>query len=118
MSWPVLSESHPIQQQDGLTQTPQVAIDIRFSTRNDGALIFDIDYAQEAFSSQMIEDFLDALQLAIKQIIGSEIFSFDLSNFSVSFKINDHILKIMSPIIHLYHLKIMLNSKINYSTFT
>ena len=116
--WPVLSESHPIQQQDGLTQTPQVAIDIRFSTRNDGALIFDIDYAQEAFSSQMIDDFLDALQLAIKQIIGSEIFSFDLSNFSVSFKINDHILKIMSPIIHLYHLKIMLNSKINYSTFT
>jgi hypothetical protein len=34
-------------------------------------LIFDIDYAQEAFSSQMIEDFLDALQLAIKQIICS-----------------------------------------------
>ncbi|MGC5124251.1 hypothetical protein, partial [Escherichia coli] len=29
----------------------------------------------------MIDDFLDALQLAIKQIIGSEIFSFDLSNF-------------------------------------
>ena len=44
-------------------------------------MIFDIDYAQEAFSSQMIEDFLDALQLAIKQIICSEIFSFDLSNF-------------------------------------
>lgn len=81
LSWPVLSESHPIQQLDGLTQTPQVAIDIRFSTRNDGALIFDIDYAQEAFPPNMIDDFLDALQLAIKQIIGSEIFSFDLSNF-------------------------------------
>lgn len=81
LSWPVLSESHPIQQLDGLTQTPQVAIDIRFSTRNDGALIFDIDYAQEAFPPNMIDDFLDALQLAIKQIIGSEIFSFDLSSF-------------------------------------
>ncbi|MBV6574177.1 peptide synthetase, partial [Acinetobacter baumannii] len=81
LSWPVLSESHPIQQQDGLTQTPQVAIDIRFCTRNDGALIFDIDYAQEAFPPNMIDDFLDALQLAIKQIIDSEIFNFDLSNF-------------------------------------
>ncbi|MDH0562390.1 condensation domain-containing protein [Acinetobacter courvalinii] len=81
LSWPVLPESHPIQQHDGLTQTPQVAIDIRFSTSNDGALIFDIDYAQEAFPPHMIDDFLKALQLAIKQIIGSEIFSFDLSNF-------------------------------------
>ena len=71
----------------------------------------------EAFSSQMIEDFLDALQLAIKQIICSEIFSFDLSNFFSELQ-NKRLYFKNNESDHLsIQLIIMLNSKINYSTF-
>lgn len=78
LSWSVLPESSHMKQKDGLTQTPQVAIDIRFSTQSDGALAFHIDYAEDAISSEMMDDFLEALQYAINQIISSEIFKFDL----------------------------------------
>lgn len=79
LSWSVLPESNLMKQEDGLTQTPQVAIDIRFSTQSDGALVFNIDYAEDALSSEMIDDFLDALQDAINQMVSSEMFRFDLT---------------------------------------
>ncbi len=81
LSWSMLPESHCIRLEDGLTQTPQVAIDIRFSTQNDGALVFDIDYAEDALSSELIDDFLHMLQSAINQMIDSNMFTFDLTEF-------------------------------------
>ncbi|SUU16411.1 acinetobactin biosynthesis protein [Acinetobacter haemolyticus] len=88
LSWSVLPESHAIQLQDGLTQTPQVAIDIRFSTGNDEALVFDIDYAEDALSAEMIDDFLHMLQSAIYQIIDSNIFTFDLTELVTALQSN------------------------------
>lgn len=69
LSWPSLPESNPIKHIDGLTQTPQVAIDVRFKLQNDGALIFDIDYAQAAISDQFIADFLLQLEKSIEQLL-------------------------------------------------
>nr|WP_227591532.1 condensation domain-containing protein [Acinetobacter sp. Marseille-Q1620] len=80
LSWPVLAESTLIKQQDGLTQTPQVAIDIRFSMQSNGALQFNIDYAEAAISAEMIDDFLNALKYAIDQITHSGVFNVELSD--------------------------------------
>ncbi len=88
LSWSVLPESHAIQLQEGLTQTPQVAIDIRFSTGNDETLVFDIDYAEDALSAEMIDDFLHMLQSAIYQIIDSNIFTFDLTELVTALQSN------------------------------
>ncbi len=78
LSWPSLPESNPIKYIDGLTQTPQVAIDVRFKLHNDGALIFDIDYAQAAISDQFITDFLLQLEKSIDQILALGLENVDL----------------------------------------
>lgn len=86
LSWPVLSDSNPMQLQDGLTQTPQVALDIRFHTLSDGALVIAIDYAEEAISSTLIDDFLEALHSAIQQIIRADRLTFDLEQQMASLR--------------------------------
>lgn len=48
-SWPAVDS--PMSLCDGLTQTPQVAMDIRFPANADGALVFDIDYARAGAGS-------------------------------------------------------------------
>lgn len=57
---------------------PQVAIDVRFKLHNDGALIFDIDYAQAAISDQFITDFLLQLEKSIDQILALGLENVDL----------------------------------------
>ncbi|QUX95345.1 peptide synthetase [Marinomonas sp. CT5] len=91
LSWPTLSKAHPMQLKDGLTQTPQVAMDIRFSTQQDGALILSIDYANNAIKSTAIHDFLLAVEKAIQQIINTNKFSFDTEQcFIQNTKDSDH----------------------------
>jgi non-ribosomal peptide synthetase component F len=77
LSWPSLSEAHPMQLKYGLTQTPQVAMDIRFTTQPDGALVFSIDYACDAIKTTTIDSFLVAIETAIQEIIDSIEFSFE-----------------------------------------
>lgn len=70
-SWPVLAADSLMQLQGGLTQTPQVAMDIRFWTNAEGALVLDIDYAREVLDPAVVHDILDALEKAISQISAS-----------------------------------------------
>ncbi len=68
LSWPVLSQDSPAYLHSGQTQTPQVAMDIRFSVNAAGDLVFDIDYAREALDQAMVQDILQALSKAAHHI--------------------------------------------------
>lgn len=71
LSWPTLPADIPLHFVNGLTQTPQVAIDIRFMLGADGALVFNVDYAQEAISDAIIADYLEALVSVCTQVAAS-----------------------------------------------
>lgn len=85
LSWPILPNSNAMQLQNGLTQTPQVALDIRFHRQGDGALIFNIDYVSEVIASKKITSLLDGINQAIQQIINFKSFSFDDSEYYQTF---------------------------------
>jgi amino acid adenylation domain-containing protein len=51
-----------------LTQTPQVAVDIRFRDDEEGNLVLDIDHAREAVDRQVVRDILAALDRQIAAI--------------------------------------------------
>lgn len=78
-SWPVSAADSLMQLQGGLTQTPQVAMDIRFWANAEGALVLDIDYAREVLDPAVVHDILDALEKAISQISASGEFAMDAS---------------------------------------
>ena len=78
-SWPVTSLDSPMSLCGGLTQTPQVAMDIRFSANAEGALVFDIDYAREVMDAAMVSDILSALEKAINLVTASAVFALDTS---------------------------------------
>lgn len=69
LSWPVLSPDRSVRLSSGLTQTPQVAMDIRFSQDGAGHLILDVDYAREAIDTFVVRAFLDAMDRAITAIV-------------------------------------------------
>ncbi|SHM95008.1 AMP-binding protein [Roseibium suaedae] len=71
LGWPVLDPGAAVRLHDNLTQTPQVAMDIRLSLAPDGGLSIDIDYAVEALDRAVIEDILSALDKAVTQICES-----------------------------------------------
>jgi len=79
--WPNLSDSSPMKLYGGLTQTPQVAIDVRFTSGTDGSLVFDIDYACDAVAPAVIGDMLGEIENAVKQIAASECFSINTWKF-------------------------------------
>lgn len=60
LSWPRLDRRFGLRRHDGLTQTPQVAMDVRFS-QDDGDLVIDIDHAREAIDRQVVRDILAAI---------------------------------------------------------
>ncbi|PZU20955.1 MAG: peptide synthetase [Shinella sp.] len=77
LTWPALSPDSCVRWTGGLTQTPQVALDFRFSQNPDGDLLIDIDYAEQAIDAAMVADILAAIGRAISDIAASETFSFD-----------------------------------------
>ncbi|WP_218966122.1 condensation domain-containing protein [Snodgrassella alvi] len=77
LSWPTLPADSPVRYVSGLTQTPQVAMDIRFMLGNDGALLFNVDYAQAAVSDAIIHDFLAALVNVCQQVADSGLENID-----------------------------------------
>ncbi|APC19014.1 peptide synthetase [Pseudomonas frederiksbergensis] len=76
-SWPVSPVDSPMSLWGGLTQTPQVAMDIRFSANAEGALVFDIDYAREVLDPAVVSDILSAFERAISQITANGVFAID-----------------------------------------
>lgn len=63
LSWrePTL-ETHGVRYHSGLTQTPQLALDIRLSLSADNRLVMDLDYATDALSTSFIEQFAATLE--------------------------------------------------------
>ncbi|WP_231570245.1 MULTISPECIES: amino acid adenylation domain-containing protein [Pseudomonas] len=92
-SWPVIAADSPVHLQGGLTQTPQVAMDIRFWANADGALMLDIDYAREALHCAIVCDILDTLEQAVSQIAASGVFAFDCAAI-----IDKHHYRLNSPV--------------------
>ncbi|MTH96588.1 AMP-binding protein [Roseibium sp. RKSG952] len=76
LSWPGLSGDSPMRLQGGLTQTPQVAMDIRLSANAARDLVIDIDYAVEALDHTVIADILVALGKAVETICTTETLQF------------------------------------------
>jgi len=68
LSWLKLAKDLGIRRHDGLTQTPQVAIDVRFSDDPEGNLVIDIDHAREAIDRRIVRDILAALDRQIDAI--------------------------------------------------
>ena len=46
-----------------LTQTPQVAIDVRFVAQAGGSIMFSVDYASEAFADELVKVILDRIEM-------------------------------------------------------
>ncbi|MCJ2875110.1 amino acid adenylation domain-containing protein [Rhizobium pusense] len=74
LTWPTLSPDSAMRWTDGLTQTPQVALDFRFSQNPEGDLVLDIDYAEQAIDAAMVADILAAVERAIAGIADSGAF--------------------------------------------
>lgn len=68
LGWPKLAKEAGIRRHGGLTQTPQVAIDIRFRDDEESNLVVEIDYAREAIDREIISDILAALDRQIATI--------------------------------------------------
>lgn len=81
LSWPVSSGNSPVRLTGGLTQTPQVAMDIRFSTDCQGDLVFDIDYVHAVVSASLVDGVLTALDKAIRQMVSTGVFDLEGSSF-------------------------------------
>lgn len=90
LSWPTLSPESTMRWTDGLTQTPQVALDFRFSQNPQGDLVLDIDYAEQAIDAATVAEILGAIERAIAAITAGAAFSFsvrdivDLSHYRLN----------------------------------
>ncbi|MGQ2951601.1 MAG: amino acid adenylation domain-containing protein [Agrobacterium sp.] len=90
LSWPTLSPESTMRWTDGLTQTPQVALDFRFSQNPQGDLVLDIDYAEEAIDAAMVGNILAAIERTIAAITDNGAYAFkardivDLSHYRLN----------------------------------
>ncbi|NSX93606.1 amino acid adenylation domain-containing protein [Agrobacterium tumefaciens] len=90
LSWPTLSPESTMRWTDGLTQTPQVALDFRFSQNPQGDLLLDIDYAEEAIDAAMVGNILAAIERTIAAITDNGVYAFnardivDLSHYGLN----------------------------------
>ncbi|PZP51413.1 MAG: peptide synthetase [Agrobacterium fabrum] len=78
LSWPTLPPESTMRWTDGLTQTPQVALDFRFSQNPQGDLVLDIDYAEQAIDAATVAEILGAIERAIAAITAGAAFSFNV----------------------------------------
>nr|WP_315291945.1 amino acid adenylation domain-containing protein [Serratia proteamaculans] len=62
LGWETLPADAPVHYHDGVTQTPQVAIDIRLTQDADKNLLLCVDYAEQALDGEQVQAMLDALQ--------------------------------------------------------
>jgi amino acid adenylation domain-containing protein len=68
LSWPASAADSPMQWVAGLTQTPQVALDLRFSATASGDLRVEIDYACAAIDGQIVQAILHSLASTVEAI--------------------------------------------------
>lgn len=65
LSWPRLGKDSPVRLHTGLSQTPQVALDVRLGLSPAGDLVIDMDFAREALPGAVVSAMLAALDRAI-----------------------------------------------------
>ncbi|GGF50185.1 hypothetical protein GCM10007301_06860 [Azorhizobium oxalatiphilum] len=65
LSWETLGTDAPMRLAGGLTQTPQVAVDVRLSADAKGNLRIDIDHARDAIDTAVVRQILDACERAM-----------------------------------------------------
>lgn len=68
LSWEVLPSDSPMRWHGGLTQTPQVALDIRFGLDERKNLLLCADYAREALDGELVRAFLAAIARAVAAV--------------------------------------------------
>ncbi|WP_196387393.1 amino acid adenylation domain-containing protein [Vibrio cidicii] len=69
MSWSQPSLESGMHYVDGVTQTPQVAMDIRLGFDQQRHLLISIDYAEQALHEEMVTAWLDTLERMIAMIV-------------------------------------------------
>ncbi|EMB3517666.1 amino acid adenylation domain-containing protein [Escherichia coli] len=72
LSWETLPAESVIREEDGLTQTPQVALDMRLMTDSAGNLRLVADYVVQALSTEMIQAVLETIMRRIQLIVDRE----------------------------------------------
>lgn len=70
LSWPRLEPGGRVRLHDGLTQTPQTALDIRMTLDQHGNLEISADYAVEALAAETVEALLAAMGRALHAVAG------------------------------------------------
>ncbi len=68
MSWPSLNPKLGVEYLDGVTQTPQVAMDLRLNLDAERHLLISVDYAQQALEDGFVTAFLSAVNQAVSSI--------------------------------------------------
>lgn len=71
----------PMRLCDGLTQTPQVALDLRLTLDADGDLRVAADYAREALDAEVIRDILAAITRAVGALVRADDLSLESHDF-------------------------------------
>lgn len=74
LSWPRLKAGAPVRLHDGLTQTPQTAMDIRLALDERDNLELSIDYAVEALSPELVGTLLGAMGRALQSVAAGQEF--------------------------------------------
>lgn len=72
LAWETLPAGSAIREEDGLTQTPQVALDVRLMTDSAGNLRLVADYVVQALPTEMIRAVLEAITRRIQLIVDRE----------------------------------------------
>ncbi|MCG7488016.1 condensation domain-containing protein [Vibrio sp. Of14-4] len=75
LSWPAVSNDSQMILQRGITQTPQVAMDVRFVAQADGAITFSIDYAVEAINDDLVKSVLNHIDALLNHMAESTQFT-------------------------------------------
>ena len=69
MGWPRLPPEAAQRQLSGLTQTPHVALDIRLTLDEGGALLISADYAEQALAAAWVSTFLHTVNRACQAVL-------------------------------------------------
>lgn len=81
LSWTRPEADSPMRLVGGLTQTPQVALDVRLALDANGNLEINIDYAEKALHADFIEDLLGSISRAIMTLCQHDAFELTADDF-------------------------------------
>lgn len=77
LAWPTLDDDGPMELVGGCTQTPQTALDIRFTRGKSGCLVIDLDYSVSALEPWMVADMADSIGRAVAEAVGAGLAGMD-----------------------------------------